>query len=133
METARSSRAYAVAFEWRHGVWVARALGVRGCTTWGKSLAEAERRIRDGLRFFVDEAATAEIRPVIKAPPEVSENIRAAANARERAQAAAKAAQAATQKAARSMVGAGMSRRDAARLLGISHQRVQQLLTDTGR
>jgi transposase-like protein len=48
--------------------------------------------------------------------------------ARSKAEQAGEGAREATQEAARRLTAMGLSRRDAADLLGISHQRVQQLL-----
>jgi predicted RNase H-like HicB family nuclease len=88
------------------GWWVVRVPEVQGCLTQARSIAEGRRRIREALALFIDEA---------EAEREMAEKMR------EKAQDATRAV--VNQLTRR----AGLSVRDAAEMLGISYQRVQQL------
>ena len=61
-------------------------------------------------------------------PPNVREVASRAVRARDAAQRAGEKAQAEVAEAARALTDLGISRRDAGELLGLSHQRVQQLV-----
>jgi predicted RNase H-like HicB family nuclease len=107
--------------------WLVRIKGIAGCHTYGRTLRQAEVRIREALALWLErdpEGLT--ITP--EWPRELLKVASAAAQARGAAAKAAKDAGAATEKAARELERMGLSRRDTADVLGISHQRVQQLL-----
>jgi predicted RNase H-like HicB family nuclease len=102
---------------------------MRGCHTQGRTVDEARRRIREALALFVDDARKAAIVDDVKLPTAATKAIRAYASLRRKAdeedRRAARAARRAVQ-----LLRSGklkMSARDAARLLGLSHQRVHQL------
>jgi predicted transposase YdaD len=77
----------------------------------------------------VHDADTAELADDIRLPDEIGEQVKAAHEARGRAATEQRRAQEATVEAARDLVDRlGLSVRDAAQVLGLSHQRVQQLL-----
>jgi predicted RNase H-like HicB family nuclease len=107
--------------------WLVEIREVPPCHTYGRSVAQARRRVREALRLFVADAETAELVDDIQLPGEIGEHVAAAQDARARAEQAR--AQEATLQAAHDLVDRlGLSVRDAAELLGLSHQRVQQLL-----
>ena len=110
------------------GAWIATVPSVPGCHTHGRSLVEARRRIREALALWVDDTTTAELVDDAHLPPEAAAAVRRSITAREKLVAARDAAGSATTEAARGLVDAGLGVRDAAYLLGLSHQRVQQLL-----
>lgn len=111
------------------GWWVAAVRGVRGCHTQGRTVDEARRRIQEALELFVDDARRAPILDDVKLPSAASRAIRAYATLRKKAdeedRRAARAARRAVQVLRTGRL--KMSARDAARLLGLSHQRVHQL------
>jgi predicted RNase H-like HicB family nuclease len=107
--------------------WLVHIKGIPGCATYGRTLRQAEARIREALAAWLDhDPGGLEI--ASEWPPELEGVAMKVSRARRDAASAAQAAGAATVKAARRLERMGLSRRDAAEVLGISHQRVQQLL-----
>jgi predicted RNase H-like HicB family nuclease len=114
------------------GRWVASVRGVRGCHTQGRTVNEARRRIRQALELFVDDARKALIVDDVKLPSDATRAIRAYAALRKKAEQEDRRAALAARRAVRVLRSGRlkMSARDAARLLGLSHQRVHQLTQD---
>ena len=107
--------------------WLVSIKGIKGCQTYGRTLRQAESRIREALAAWLDrDPESLNITP--QYPKEVSLLASQVSQARSKAEQAGAHALDATQQAARRLTAMGLSRRDAADLLGISHQRVQQLL-----
>jgi predicted RNase H-like HicB family nuclease len=120
---AEAVKSYRVVYELdESGHWIARMPGVKGCHTYGRSLSEARSRIREALSLFVDDAKRAELVEDIRLPAAMRRLVAAYQGARDRAERERKQAES----AARRLAGR-LSRRDAAELLSLSHQRVQQL------
>ena len=94
------------------GAWIARAPSVRGCHTHGRTLEQARRRLEE-----------------VRLPTEARDAIRRSRRARSEAEQQREEAQAATSEAARALVQElHLGLRDAGELLGLSYQRVQQLV-----
>lgn len=112
------------------GAWLARMPDVPGCHTYGRTLQQARRRIREAFGLWVEDADHAELKFDVRLPAEVRREVTRAHTARERSAQAQQQASEALSSAARDLTGRfGISLRDAAELLGLSHQRVQQLVT----
>jgi predicted RNase H-like HicB family nuclease len=111
------------------GWWVASVRGLRGCHTQGRTVDEARRRIVEAMELFVDNARSAEIVDDVKLPVAAKKAIRAYTTLRRRAEQHDRRAASAARRAVRVLRGGRlkMSARDAARVLGLSHQRVHQL------
>jgi predicted RNase H-like HicB family nuclease len=113
------------------GWWVALVKEVPAAITQGRAIAEARRRIREALALVLDnhqKAAKAQLVDDVKLPPVVRKVLARARVDRKRLEADAARVQQSTQMAIRQLVKKlGLSVRDASELLGISHQRVQQL------
>lgn len=111
------------------GWWVAEVREMPGCHTQGKSLRQARRRIREALELFVDEPEEIELRDEIHLPEPLRQALEKEKQVKEVASAQVSKAQALTRQTATMLINeADLSMRDAAELLGLSHQRVQQLL-----
>lgn len=111
------------------GAWIARVPRIRGCHTYGRTLDQARRRLREALTLWVDDADAVELDEEIRLPARAQKAIRASKEQRARADATRNAAQSSTAKAARTLVEElHLGLRDAGELLGLSHQRIQQLV-----
>jgi len=120
---AEAVKSYRVVYELdESGHWIATVPSVKGCHTYGRSLSEARARVREALGLFVDDATRAQLKDEIRLPAEMRRLVVSFQAARERAQRERKQADDAARRLAERL-----SRRDAAELLNISHQRVQQL------
>jgi predicted RNase H-like HicB family nuclease len=126
-----STNAYRVIIERDEtGAWIAHVRGVRGCHTYGRTLDQVRRRIREALSLWVEDADTAELVEEIRLPGEARQAIRRSSAARTRAERGRDNAQRATTTAAKLLVERlGLGVRDAGDLLGLSYQRVQQLVS----
>ena len=112
------------------GAWLARVPSVPGCHTYGRSLEEVRSRIREALSLWVNDAEEADLRLDVRLPADTRSGLARARRARERSTHAQHEASVAVRQVAADLTDRlGLSRRDAAEILGISHQRVQQLLS----
>lgn len=109
------------------GRWTVEIPQVRGCHTYGRTIEQARERIREALDLFVEDAVTAEIVDDVKLPAAVKAGIRHARQLREKVNRDERLMTAAQAKAVMAIRKLKLGHRDAGRLLGLSHQRVQQL------
>jgi predicted RNase H-like HicB family nuclease len=120
---------YAVIYERdESGAWNARVPEVPGAHTYGRSLQQARRRIREALDLWVDDAADAKFDEEIRVPREAQTAVRRAKSARAKVARGQKEAAEAARVAAQCLAELGLSVRDAGEVLEISHQRAQQIL-----
>lgn len=107
--------------------WNVRIEGLAGCQTYGRSLRQAQARIVEALALWLDrEPDTIAIDH--RLPKDLAAVAQRVTRARAEAERAGTKAQHEVAEAARALTERGLSRRDAAEVLGLSHQRVQQLL-----
>jgi predicted RNase H-like HicB family nuclease len=116
------------------GHWVASVRELRGCHTQGRTVDEARRRVVEAMGLFVDDAESSAIVDDIKLPTSAARAIREYIDRRKKADQEDRRAGDAARRAVRLLQGGKlkMSARDAARLLGLSHQRVHQLAQEEG-
>jgi predicted RNase H-like HicB family nuclease len=110
------------------GAWMSHVPAVPGCHTYGRSTQQALARTREALALWVEDADRAELLPEVRMDPELRRLTRSVGKARAHAESAQLSAMRAVRDAAARLTAAGLSRRDVATLLGVSHQRIQQLL-----
>lgn len=112
------------------GWWVASIPAVPGCHTQGRTIEQAEERIREALALFVPEkvAASADLAAEIQLPAPAKRALLEATKKRAQADVVAKESQEAARVAARALVKTGLSLRDVGKLLGVSRQRAHQLV-----
>jgi hypothetical protein len=108
------------------GWWILEASEVPGCRTFAPNLPDGLRRLRDALSLVRADAGRVQLVP--RATGELGDLLDHVARLRGDAATATAAADAATRAAARSLTERGISRRDAGALLGLSRQRIQQLI-----
>jgi hypothetical protein len=124
----------------RSGQWMADIEGLP-VHTWGRSLGRVKEYAHEALAVHLDVAALdVQGRIVFRTPPlpepvldalDNAERARAEADSAAERAAEARAAEARAAAAGALVQDAHLSMRDAAEILGISHQRVQQLLSPT--
>lgn len=114
------------------GWWTAQIQEVPAAITQGRTINEARRRVREALSVVLDDdkaASKANLVDEVKLPVAAQRTLERARAARKRLEDETGKAQALTSLAARKLIDdMGLSVRDAGELLGISHQRVQQLM-----
>lgn len=116
------------------GWWMATVKEVRGCHTQGRTIDQARRRIREALDLFVDDADEAELIDDVALPANARTLLRRVQSTRRRAEEEAIKLQNSTAEAAKVLTKeVGVSVRDAGEILGLSHQRIHQLLTPSSR
>ena len=112
------------------GAWIAAIAGVPGAHTYGRSLRQVRQRTREALSLWVDDADGSELAFDIHLPRDARTALHRASSARRATVEAQRTSSSATSDAAAVLVrDCNLSLRDAADLLGLSHQRLQQLLT----
>lgn len=107
--------------------WNVRIDGLEGCQTYGRSLRQAQSRIRETLALWLDRDPSG-LLIEDRMPAKLAAVAKRANQARLDAERAGAKAQNEVAGAAKALTDLGLSRRDAAELLGLSHQRVQQLV-----
>ena len=123
-------RTYRVRYEQDEaGYWVATVQGVPGCHTQARSLETVRDRVREALAVCVDDVDKAKLVDFfhLRRAPALALAKRAMA-ARSRADKAHDEAQRLLTDAIQRLMDADLSQRDAAVVLGLSHQRVAQLM-----
>jgi predicted RNase H-like HicB family nuclease len=116
------------------GWWVASVPGVPGCHTQGRTIEQATERAREALGLFIGDAAeTVELLAKTILPSSAARVLKRAIAARSRMEAEIAKAAVVTKEAVEVLTKLKLSRRDAGELLGVTRQRIQQILHDGKR
>lgn len=110
------------------GYWVVDVPGLRGAHTQGRTLASARERVFEAIELMRDGTGPFEVEDSVLLPSALDKALASALEARSAAEDAANEAHEKTTSAATKLIDAGLSVRDAASLLGLSHGRVHQLV-----
>ena len=111
------------------GYWFADFPDIPGCHTQAKTREHLRVRMRDALDLFVPDADTATITEDLRLPGHhLTKLVRKSGELRSRAQDLDRQSRAATSEAANALISSGFSLRAAAEVLGISYQRVHQVI-----
>lgn len=116
---------------WREGdVWEARVRGVEGIHTFGRTLAKAQHYLREAIAAWFDiPMENMEVTPVLLVgSPELTQQVNAVIAARIELEDRSTEVAQQLVGVARALTQAGLSQRDVAAALGLSHQRVHQIL-----
>lgn len=109
------------------GAWIAEVRELSSCHTHGRSITQAKERITEAMQLF-DELDEADVTYNVKLPAAAKKAVQAAVAIRTKAEKVQAEALKATAAAAEALTRSGVSVRDAAMMLGVSHQRVHQIL-----
>jgi predicted RNase H-like HicB family nuclease len=109
------------------GWWIAYVPSVPGCHTQGRTLAQARERIKESVAVSLDDPVPVLLQEV-RLPKKIEGVLLTLKAARVKADDAEAKANEASKRAARLLDEWGVSLRDAGELLGLSHQRVAQIL-----
>jgi predicted RNase H-like HicB family nuclease len=113
------------------GNWLVTASDIAGCHSYGRSLSEARSNIRQALDLFVEDGESKDLIEDQRLPRSTQAAITACRRVRAEATKANEDALSTTVSTARFLSEeVGLGTRDIGELLGISHQRVAQLLSD---
>lgn len=115
----------------RSGDWWAISVpGLRGLHSQARRLDQAEKMTREAITLFLDvplDSVRVQVEAIL--PPGLGADVRRAKLVRLKADNVQEEAASATAKAARALVhGAHLTVREAAQILGVSHQRIAQLV-----
>jgi len=112
------------------GMWVAQVKEIPACHTQGKSLRQARSRIREALSLYAADARTANFRETVVVPKALQVALDRAKVQRENLKQASARSTRSLREAVAKLQGKGFSLRDIGELLGVSYQRVSQLVND---
>lgn len=129
-EMAKRMKKYNVSYERDDtGWWVATVRELSGCHTQGRTIDQARSRIREAMGLFIQKPRIENIVDHIVLPGKFQSTINHLNEARKQAKIASDKLQQSSATAAVVLTqNLGVSMRDAAELLGISHQRIHQLV-----
>jgi predicted RNase H-like HicB family nuclease len=123
------AKTYRVVYERdEDGWWVAKIPALRGCHSQGRSIHQARERIREALGLFVDNANHARFEDDVRLPSSACRALAGYRLARKRSEEElTRSRETAAHVVSLLTRSLGLSVRDAAEILGLSHQRVQQI------
>jgi predicted RNase H-like HicB family nuclease len=111
------------------GWWVVEVPSLPGCHTQGRSIGQARNRIREAIAAWLDtDEATVDV--TVRLPKQLEKLAEEVREKRTEAERVQKEAAKKSLAVAKELARKGISRRDVGEILGVSFQRVQQLVDD---
>lgn len=128
--TSAGSATYTAVYERdANSVWLVELEEVPQVHTYGRTLAKAREHLLDAARLWFDDGRTIDLLEKHRLSPGANQSVKRAMTVRRKAEETSAAASAATWKAAHRLAQDGIGVRDSADLLGLSPQRISQLLS----
>ena len=114
------------------GWWAIRVPDLPGVFSQCRRLDQVDEHVREAIALMLDadESELGTIDVTVVSPPEIAELVHTVEQAEHTARDAAEAAASARKEAAQTLLDQGYPMRDIGRLIGISHQRVSQILSE---
>lgn len=115
------------------GWWAIRVPDLPGVFSQCRRLDQVDEHVREAISLMLDadESEVATIDVTVVSPPEIAELVHTVEQAERTARDAVDAAASVRKEAAQTLLHQGYPMRDIGRLIGISHQRVSQILNET--
>jgi predicted RNase H-like HicB family nuclease len=113
------------------GRWVVEIPQVPGCHSYGRTIDQARERVQEALGLFVDDAEHAEIKDDVRLPESLRRQLQTMQQLRAKAAKGEVDVRKAQLKTLAALKKLKLGHRDTGRLLGVSFQRVHQLLTQS--
>jgi predicted RNase H-like HicB family nuclease len=122
-------KTYTAVYERDGDAWLVAIAGEPRCHSWGRTLTAAHSHIRDALALWLDQSPDSlEILDEVRLPRELERQLSTVRQSKEALEHFQQTVTQATAQAAKALTESGLSMRDAARIMGKSHQRIDQLL-----
>ena len=114
------------------GWWAIRVPDLPGVFSQCRRLDQVDEHVREAIALMLDadDSEVGTIDVTIVSPPEIAELVQTVEQAEHTARDAVEAAARARKEAAQTLLDQGYPMRDIGRLIGISHQRVSQILNE---
>ena len=114
------------------GWWAISVPDLPGVFSQCRRLDQVDEYVREAIALMldVDESELGTIDVTVTSPPEIAELVETVQQAEHTARGAAEAAARARKEAAQTLLHQGYPMRDIGRMIGISHQRVSQILNE---
>jgi predicted RNase H-like HicB family nuclease len=122
-------KTYTAVYERDGNAWLVEIAEEPPCHSWGRTLSAAHSNIRDALALWLDQSPDSfEIRDDVRLPQELEHQLSAVRQYKTALERFQHTLTQLTAQTAQALTRSGLSMRDAGRLMGLSHQRIDQLL-----
>jgi predicted RNase H-like HicB family nuclease len=120
---------YTAVYEREGNAWLVEIAEEPRCHSWGRTLTAARSNIEDALALWLDRARESfELRDDVRLPKELQDQLSSVKRCKAALERFQKTVTQLTAQTAKALTTSGLSMRDSAWLMGMSHQRIDQLL-----